>query len=174
MIYLDPLSEEQAEIIRQERNDLPSGILRTPFQLTHEQQMDWYHQEVCDRRSTTRYWALMAPFDKTHKLERMVGYGGIENIQWENGIAEMSLLIRERERGNGYGAEAVELFLEQSFDEMGLDTVFAEVYACNPNLKFWFNLDWDTESVLPRRKRANGRLYESHIFTWKKEYFYAG
>lgn len=161
---LDALNSWDMDIIRKERNALPPGILRTPFVLTEEQQLDWYHKEVCDRRSTTRYWAL-----RGDREGALVGYGGIENIQWESGMGEMSLIILKDVRGRGYGSEAVVLFLKQAFEEMGLDTVYAEVYECNPNLKFWQKQDFDQATYFPRRKRMGGHLYDSQIFIWTKE-----
>lgn len=162
-MWLDALSKSDMAWILYERNDLPPGILRTPHKLTLDQQMEWYYKEVCDRRSTTRYWALRDNED------RLVGYGGIENIQWENGMGEMSLMIFSKERRKGYGRDAVNLFLLEAFGEMGLDTVFAEVYECNPNMKFWEKQDFDQATYFPRRKRMGGKLYDSHIFIWTRE-----
>jgi len=162
-MILDVIEYYYAPVIVDERNKLVPGILRTPFKLTQGQQMEWYHREIEDRRSMTRYWALKEDDG------RLLGYGGIENIQWEVGMGEMSLLIFEDFRGLGYGKEAVKLFLEQAFDEIGLDTVFAEVYECNPNLSFWQKRNYDSVTRFPRRKRTGGKLYDSQIFVWKRE-----
>lgn len=150
------------ESIRRERNLLPDGILRTPFPLTPELQEQWYHDEICNRNSRTRYWGL---WDDHH----FVGYGGIENIQWESSIGEMSLLVFQDYRKMGFGGQAVKQFLDRAFNHLNLHTVFAEVYESNPNIAFWDKQAKTYKAhvaVLPRRKYCNGTYYSSRIYTY--------
>ena len=179
-MYLRPIDPEDLEMIRKERNELEAGILRTPYLLTRGMQRRWWEEQIDNRDSHTRYWMLNVPLTESNPYGYRVidsfgvptvGYGGLESIEWENGTAELSLLIFSKHRGNGYGKEAVQLFLEQAFLEMGLDTVYAEVYSCNPNAKFWPKHDHHHHTVLPRRKRLAGKLYDADIYYWYKERF---
>jgi len=145
------------ESIREWRNDNIS-ILRTPFALTKEQQEDWYKNEICDRRSKSRFWAIY------YKDTGLVGYGGIENIQWENSIGEISLLIAPKHEGKGFGKQAAKDILHEAFYNLNLHTVFAECYENNKAVKFWdkvFNGCYQT--ILPCKKYHSG-IYFSSIY----------
>jgi len=87
--------------------------------LTKEQQQDYYRNVICDRRGTTRYWGLhdldIVTFRemlgdpekgkvRTQFGNSLIGYGGIENIEWENRHGEISIIIAPEYRGStGYG-----------------------------------------------------------------------
>lgn len=170
-MYLRVLELVDMEKIRQERNDLPPGILRTPYLLTEEMQLGWYYQEVTNRDSRTRYWAIEASEwleEVRIEVEEMVGYGGIENIEWENRCGELSIMLFSKYHKKGYGKEAVEMFLHEAFNHLGLETVYAEVYECNPNLGFWEKLA-TPRAYLPRRKLLNGIYYGSHYYVFGRE-----
>jgi len=186
---LKPLSAANMEMVRHWRHDI-GNTLRTPYMLTEEMQRDYYENTICARNSTTRYWGLwtgkswadVEAYAKAHNLvfmrgegthsgeDTFIGYGGIENIEWENGTGEISLLISPDERGKGYGRQAVMLFLEQAFEHMNLHTVHGECYQCGPYL-FWEKMlaEWGgpTHQIwLPCRKYWKGRYYDSLYFTF--------
>ena len=143
-------------------------ILRTPFALTKEQQEDWYKNEICNRQSKSRFWAVVK---NTYKLDGKivgdcVGYGGIENIQWENSLGEISLLIGPEYQGKGYGIKAAKEILRKAFQELNLKTVYAECYENNKATKFWdkvFNGCFQT--ILPNRKYYNGVYFNSIYYS---------
>lgn len=160
---LEPLSRDDAEVIRIERNLLVGcGILRTPYLLTKEMQEAWYDREIADRESSTRYWGIRT-------AAPLVGYGGLEFIDWVNGHAEMSLMVFANHRGKGIGSKAVGMFLDVAFNHLRLQTVYAECYECNPNLRFWKNQGASSACTMPRRKFHNGKLWDSIIFTWERQ-----
>ncbi len=162
---LAPLSIDDMETIRRWRNAVPE-TLRTPYMLTREMQDDYYRTVICDRRGTTRYWGLI-------RDNVFLGYGGIENIHSENRNGEMSLLIAPDERGKGYGAEAVELILEQAFYRLNLEHIYGECYMCGPYL-FWEKMVAKyagDETVLPRRKYWDGMYYHSYYFTFYRKHW---
>jgi RimJ/RimL family protein N-acetyltransferase len=151
------------EHIREWRNDNLS-ILRTPFALTKEQQEDWYKNEICDRRSKSRFWAICDGFGE------LIGYGGIENIQWENSIGEISLLISKKYQGKGLGYKAAMDILHEAFSNMNLRTVFAECYENNKSVKFWdkvFNGCYQTK--LPCKKYHSGIYFDSIYYSCSKD-----
>ena len=92
-----------------------------------------------------------------------IGYGGGENIQWENSNCELSLLIFEEYRGKGYGIKAIELILDNIFNYFGLKNAFLECYESNrAGIKFW-NKILDKyngyRTTLPSRKYYKGKFY---------------
>ncbi len=142
------------------RSKVPES-LRTPFMLTCEMQEDFYKRVVCNRKSAHRYWSII------HKKET-IGFGGLTNIQWENSIAEISLIINPEKAGQGYGKEAVDLLLDQAFNKLNLKTVFGEYYLCNPAVGFWRKIieKYDAcYATLNNRKFWNGEYYSSIYFS---------
>ncbi len=92
---LRPLTEENMEQVRIWRHEVPE-TLRTSYMLTKEMQQDYYRNVICNRNSTTRYWGLYGDcgdLQPEKECPHFFGYGGIENISWENRNGEMSLLI---------------------------------------------------------------------------------
>lgn len=143
--------------------------LRTPRMLTYEMQEEFYKNVICDRKANSRYWALRDKY-------RLVGMCGIENIEWENRLGEISLIINPNEQRKGYGAQAVELLLEQGFDYLNLENIYAECYTCNPALEFWDKMRakyCGSTCTLPNRKYWAGRYYDSIYFNFDKRGYHA-
>lgn len=170
-LYLDALTMEDCEIAREWRNRVPMAT-RTAIQLTAEMQQRFYEGVVCDRRSTHRYWAVRRSADRDADSivsPPMVAMAGLTDIEFENGIAEISLIadpsLLPRQ---GIGDGAVHLVLEEAFDRMRLETVYGECYENNPAVSFW---RWIIEryrghsTILPRRKFFAGKLHDSYYFT---------
>jgi RimJ/RimL family protein N-acetyltransferase len=174
-MILEPLTREDAEQIRIWRNDpRVRSTLRTPYMLTKEQQQDWYDKEIANRESHTRYWALVeydnvaVPGTIAWNKRVLMGYGGIENISWENRIGELSVLIDPDKWHQGLGTEAVGLFLDQAFNYLNLIAVHGECYFCAA-VKFWQKMvkkHQGTSAYLPCRKYWNGNYYGSYCFTF--------
>jgi len=172
---LRALTLENMEEVRQWRNDLPE-TLRTPYLLTKEMQEQYYRDVICDRRGTTRYWAFWDCFvdDDDTFIENFVGYGGIENIVWEYGLGEVSILIGPGHRRKKHGTVALSMVLEQAFNTLGLKVVTAECYECNPAIEFWQAMARAYAAKVERlswRKYWQGEYYGSifvHFHTWGK------
>jgi RimJ/RimL family protein N-acetyltransferase len=157
---LRALELDDMEYIRQWRNQC-LDTLRTPFPLTKEQQEDWYRNEICNRQSRSRFWGIEENWG-------LIGYGGIENIQWENSIGEISLLINPKYQGQGYGKQAAIEIITQAFNRLNLHTVFGEVYVTNPAMGFWVTITEaynGYKTLLPHRKYLDGKFWDSLYFS---------
>lgn len=159
LIRLDALTPTDVEQVRIWRAQTPS-LFRTRVPLTPQMQHDFYLDTVSDRRSEHRYWAVRGP--------ELVGQVGLVGIEWENGLAEISLVVAPDHRHLGIGARAVELVLEEAFDAMRLVTVWGECYGYNrTGVEFWTDMLKRYEGiswVWPRRKWHQGRLHDSFMF----------
>ena len=164
---LNALSLPDLEQVRQWRNEQTS-MLRTPLLLTQEQQETFYWDVVSNRQSNARYWGLVQ-----REKDILIGMIGLENIQWENRLAEISLLLTPGGMVK-VGSKALKLLLHEGFMNMNLENIFVEVYECNPNLPFWMNMveKYDTCVVrLPNRKYYNGEYWPSYYINFNKEDF---
>lgn len=161
---------EQCQIVRFWRNQARK-TLRTPYPLTEEQQDAFYMDVVCNPHSPHRYWAcIQDTLDREHDIYpgTLLGMGGLTFIQWENRIAEISLILDPYFRGMGLGKEAVDLILAEGFDRMGLKTIFGECYCTHEGVEFWKKITQQYkgyETVLPNRKFWSGRFWDSLYFS---------
>lgn len=161
-IRLDVLTAGDCELIRRWRNAVPES-LRTPFLLTEEQQQQFYRDVVCNRSAPHRYFALKDDIG-------LIGMGGLTNIAWENGTAEISLILDPAQSGKGYGTEAVALLLSEGFSRLRLEEIYGECYTCNvPGFNFWLKLTKERGGYatrLPRRKFWNNECWDSYYFSF--------
>ena len=155
-------SAADIELTRKWRNKSLSG-LRTPYPLTDEMQEDFYRYTVCNREANSRWWSVYN--------DDMIALAGLTDIEWENGLAQGSLIVKPEVRGLHYGRIIVDMILVQAFDYMGLSTVYSECYECNPAIEFCKKI---TEThggyytMIPRRKRWQGQLYDAlHFSIWR-------
>ena len=157
-VVLRALDRDTALQVVEWRRACPEA-LRTPYEITREQQEQWYRDVVCDRRAASRYWAAWAGDD-------LVGFAGLEGIQWENGLAEISLLVAPGQRGKGFGKLIVGAVLEQAFNRLRLHQVVGESYECAA-AGWWRKLGTERGwymTELPARKYWAGQWWASLYF----------
>ena len=64
--------------------------------------------------------------------DRLIGFVGLIDIQWNHGDAWMGIGIGERECwGKGYGTDAVRMILQYAFTELNLHRVSLGVFSYN-------------------------------------------
>jgi len=106
--------------------------------------------------------------------EMFIGMGGLTGIQWENRLAEISLIIDPALREKGYGEKSVDLLLDAAFNQMGLNCVYGECYSCNEARVFWGKIADKyngNKMILRARKFWQGKFWDSLYFDiLKKEY----
>jgi len=171
-MWLAAPTASDVEDVRIWRNAEPQ-FLRTPYLLTDEMQEDFYRDVICNRDSRHRYYSLIDADD--NGVKHLFGFGGLTNIEWENGRAEISLVMNPAVRGQGYGMQAAELLIREGFYSLRLETIDGEVYNCG-NVGFWERVcdkygAYSTD--LLGRKYHHGILYDSMYFAISK-YDYQG
>jgi RimJ/RimL family protein N-acetyltransferase len=163
MISLGALKREDMPQLLAWRNMFPEAW-RDPRPTTITQQYDWF-DNIVSKSSEGRYWGVYSD-------GVFVGQVELTSIIWEYGIAEIGLIVDPNLRGLGIGRLAVWLALKQGFEYLRLDTICGECYLCNKAHTFWSRLakEWGgTQRVLRRRKRWDGKLWDSVYFDWAKE-----
>jgi len=179
---LKALSLADLEQVRLWRNEQVE-ILRTPFPLTAEQQEQFCRDVICNRQANARYWSMLGDNNKALNKDytgkaipavntELIGMCGLENIQWENRLAEISMVLNPDCPMEQYGEEVLQLLLHEGFMNLNLENVFAEVYACNPNMPFWTDMATKygcMTAFLPYRKYYKGQYYSSTYINFNKE-----
>lgn len=157
----DSLNKKDVEQVRKWRNRDIKGY-RTPFKLTQEQQEEFYMNVVSDRRANARYWAI-------RNVDILIGMIGLDNIQWENGCAEISIVLDPGERGKNFGMTAIDMLLKEGFENLRLKTIYGECYECNESAIGFWNKVIEKYSAyttkLLNRKFVGGKHYDSLYFS---------
>lgn len=138
--------------------------LRTPRDLTPVEQEAFYRDVVANPDSRHRYYAVRGG-------DRFVALVSLEHISWENGHAEIGLIVDPTLHGQGIGRQAVALVLEVAFHRLRLLTVWGECYLCG-HPDFWLQIteSYGGDSVLwLRRKFWSGTLHNAVLFTITRE-----
>jgi len=164
---LKAIREIDLQQVRLWRNDLLQSV-RTPFLLTIEMQADYYKNVICNRQSNSRMWAVWSE-------DKFVGITGLMNIEFENGLAEISIMIDPKLRSYGLGKKIIHKLLEKGFNELRLENIYGECYYCNDAHYFWRNVAkrYNGKTVdLPNRKYYEGEHHDSLYFNINKEDFY--
>lgn len=172
------LTLKDAQLIREWRNESEGNIYRTPYYITYDMQEKWYDVNINNRNSKARFWGVYEDvrvkdeddfFDCTQTI--FLGCVGIENIQWENSIGEISYMVMNNEYDN---SKIFRGLLNKAFNSLGLRNVFSEVYTCSPELKFWRDMAMEYEAfetLLPDRKLYDGKYYDSFYINFNKKKF---
>lgn len=138
--------------------------LRTSDMQTDDQQRRW-QTSIPDQH---RYWSLWAESaDGKDGETEPVGFGGLTRISWEDGHAEISLILDPDKRGSGRGMESVDAIFEEAFGSMRLHMIYGECYYTGA-VGFWERVvaaRRGTAVDLPARKFWRGTYYAAYHFS---------
>jgi RimJ/RimL family protein N-acetyltransferase len=165
-----PVTLEELEIVAGWREDCRQS-LRTGHMVSRHQQAA-YARQIADF-STHRMWAfhnLVVEEIEDPNEETFQAFGGLQGIQWENGLAEISLIVAPELRGRGVASKCVPLILAEAFDTLGLQQVWGEAYLTDPQVvSFWKRQKPQFQTLLPKRKFWDGKLWDSLYFAFFNE-----
>ena len=124
-----------------------------------------------------KYEALEKEMDESHALfhfalrtrpeqegeeSRLLGFASITWIEWPHGNGNLQVAIGERkERGKGYGSEALRLLLHYAFAELNLFRVSAVVGGSNPAaLRLSQKFGFVEEARRRKALLSDGQIYD--------------
>jgi RimJ/RimL family protein N-acetyltransferase len=170
MIELRALNRSDMPQIAKWRNE-QRAHLRTSFLMTDEMQYRFYDEVISNRNANARYFGIYEVHESGYDFVRevrlckdykLIGMCGIENIQWENRLGEISLIFRDGETHDKYGKEVLSMILKEAFGTLNLQNVFTEVYDCSPFTTWWEIITDKCDLsiyALPERKFFNGEYF---------------
>lgn len=151
-----PTIEECMEVVEW-RNGVPES-LRTPFPVSPDMQRAFFDEVINDIESEHKYFS-------SYSVEGFVAFGGLTNIDYINGHAEVSLIINPKLYKKGIGRRFVKELLHFAKNRLRLNIIYGECFMCNPAVKFWQKLA-DNTVILPHRKWWDGKYWDSLYFTF--------
>ncbi|MHA2185274.1 MAG: GNAT family N-acetyltransferase [Promethearchaeota archaeon] len=124
-IILGPIKREYIESYLKWLNDTElTQFLNIYRPLTRMEEEDWV-ENLKNRNDTIAFSINL--LDNTH-----IGNCGIHQIDWKNTIAEVGIMIGEKElQGKGYGTEAMKLLINYAFKSVNLNRIQLRVYDFN-------------------------------------------
>ncbi|MBO4925051.1 MAG: GNAT family N-acetyltransferase [Clostridia bacterium] len=91
-----------------------------------------------------------------------IGKCGFTRVNWKNRLAELAILIGEKEyRGKGYGRDAIRLLCRFGFEEMNLRKIKACVFDFNEAaLRCYEHCGFRREAVLKKEMYREGAYHD--------------
>ncbi|WEG12541.1 GNAT family protein [Pullulanibacillus sp. KACC 23026] len=105
--------------------------------------------------------------------KRLIGFGAIHSIEWGNGIGVLSIGIGQtKDRGQGYGTEALNLLLQYAFLELNLHRVGLDVISYNKSaIRLYENAGFVEEGRIREAVyRDNQRYDRIYMGLFRKEW----
>lgn len=124
---IDPVD---IEAIRQWRN-AQLEVLRQSRPISGQEQADYFAQMIWPDKSEIRPTTILLAYLED---ERLIGYGGLVHIQWDDRRAEVSFLLDPQRETDPNGRAVdfgrfLELIKEFAFVDLGLARLYTETYA---------------------------------------------
>jgi RimJ/RimL family protein N-acetyltransferase len=169
---LKVLSMEDCEQVRLWRNECLYA-LRTPHPSTKEQQEEFYLNVVCDKNTNSLYRGVTTEIGKDDEtIDMLIGMVGLENIEKENGRAEISIMINPEYQQAGFGWDAMEALLKLGFTYERIENIWGECYTSNPAINFWRKIckRYNAYTTMMKNTKLWDDVYhDSLLFNFNKE-----
>ena len=93
---------------------------------------------------------------------RFIGKCGFTRVNWKNRLAELAILIGDKEyRGKGYGQDAIRLLCRFGFQEMNLRKIKALVFDFNEAaLRCYEKCGFQREATLKKEMYREGKYHD--------------
>jgi RimJ/RimL family protein N-acetyltransferase len=128
-IKLGPIKREYIESFLKWFNDPEIIQYLVPYRpMTRMAEEEWL--ENLNNREDSIHLSILIPNE--NGSETLIGNCGIHKIDWKNRVAEVGIVIGEKEYQNkGYGTEAMEILLDYAFNTVNLNRIELYTYTFN-------------------------------------------
>jgi RimJ/RimL family protein N-acetyltransferase len=159
-IKLGPIRREYIESFLKWFNDPEIIQYLVPFRpMTRMAEEEWL--ENIKNREDTIHLSILIPHEDGP--ETLIGNCGLHKIDWKNRVAEVAIVIGEKEYQNkGYGTEAMELLLEYGFNTVNLNRIELLTYVFNERaLKSYKKVGFIEEGRKRQFVWKNGKYHDA-------------
>jgi RimJ/RimL family protein N-acetyltransferase len=167
-----PLREEDIYRIREWRNE-QMDVLRQNRLLTEADQVKYYQETVMASFEAEEPRIILFSF----LLDgRCIGYGGLTNIDWVSGRAEISFLVDTARAGDAAGyredfSAFLSLMKEVAFRDVHFNRLFTETFDIRPvHIEILEANGFRLEGKMREHVRIGDRVVDSFIHGYLKGY----
>jgi RimJ/RimL family protein N-acetyltransferase len=155
-VVLAPLTEADLPRLFQWINDREQVLFNAPYKPVHAGAHREWFESIRKRPDVVIFGIRLIHSGK------LIGSCQLHSIHPVHRSAEFQIRIGEvRERGKGYGLEAVRLLLDHAFRDLNLRRVFLHVYKTNRAvLRLYEKAGFVREGELRRAAYVNGRYVD--------------
>lgn len=128
------------------------------------------HDDIDDmiERNRERKEVTLIIIDKS--TDNPAGFIRLDNFNWPNGRAMMTIALMPEFQHMGLGYEASKLITEYAFNTLGLRKLCLEVYAFNENaIKIYKKLGFKVEGEYENHSLKGGKYYSLIFMTLIRE-----
>jgi RimJ/RimL family protein N-acetyltransferase len=156
-VSLRTVEEEDVEFLQEQVNDprirRPIGRSRP---LNGPQEQEFFEDVVCE--DGTVHLLVAAGGEP-------VGMVGLDPIDWVARRGEVGYWIAPDAHAQGYGTEAVALFVDYAFDQLGLHRIAARVFAFNePSARLLERIGFTREGTHRDDVFVDGAYHDTHWY----------
>lgn len=167
-IQLGPVKREYIESYLKWLNDPElTQYLSIFLPLTRMKEEDWV-ENLKNRKDTIVFGILILD---ENGVEKLIGNCGLHEIDWKNRVAEVGIMIGEKElHGKGYGTEAMEIILEYGFETVNLNRIQLHVYDFNIRaIKSYTKIGFIEEGRMRQAQFKNGKYHDMILMSMLHE-----
>ncbi len=143
-IRIAPMTDEESELYRLLRNRKDNApFFFSSITITKEMQHKWFKKYLCDDSQL-----MFSIYEKS--TGAFVGGVSIYDVNLQKGEAEVGRIIVDKEIASGkhYGAQSIELVSSVAKNELGLKSLYANIYSSNiASLKSFRNAGYKDEEI---------------------------
>lgn len=150
------------EIINDPETEKMIGGLSFPVSSMEQEQ--WIKNQVGNKST------LRCVIAKREKLEEGIGTVILSDIDYRNGIAQVHIkLSPNNARGQGLGSDALMTISKYAFEELRLNTIYADVLSHNEiSQKLFSKCGFKKDGVLRQRVFKNGKYVDVYSYSLLK------
>lgn len=151
-VALTPLLAGDLPVMFRWINDREQVLFNAPYSPVSEAQHKAWFDAIQQQKTTVIFGIRLL------KGANLIGTCQLHNISGVHRTAELQIRLGEkRERGRGYGTEAVRLLLDFAFKDLNLHRVYLHVFAVNEAaLRVYEKVGFVREGVLRKAAHIDG------------------
>lgn len=168
-VYLAPLAPDDAPVMFSWINERSQVLLNSNYKpVAYRQHMAWF--ESVTGREGMVIFAIRLTADQS-----LIGSCQLHSIDAVSRCAELQIRLGEvKQRGRGYGQQAVRLLLAHAFKDLNLERVYLQVITTNePAIRVYEKAGFQREGCLRRAAHIDGRYVDLYVMAVLREEYEA-
>lgn len=135
--------------------------------ITDVEQQRWF--EAQNKDSSIKMYKILVQLNKKDAEPQLIPIGacGLTSIDLTHRRAEFSLYVAPAYQGNAFGNQALGVLLTHGFKNLGLNSIWGEVFDGNPALDKFLELGFKKEGLRRDFYFRDGKFIDAHLISIK-------